>query len=175
MTTPIVIPIENPSFTEGTKGWQFGNSSGVAQVGGESFAYAGYGGTFFQELTESPAKVQQAPGQQPGYYVEGFYALKFSVKNFFPSYPGKYDVELYYGTQSLGETYGWGTAAKTEVTVIIPSPGYMIAAKSLPTGPLQGQKNFSIHITASDGTANGGWTLLFKDFSLTFTPDSGVP
>lgn len=176
MNTPVVIPIANPSFEQGATGWEFAPSSGVAQVGGKNVAYAGYGGTFFQDLGISPAKIQQAPGQQAGYYLEGIYTLKFSVWNFFPSYPGKYDAELYYGTQSLGEVYGWGTKNLQEVTVVFPSPGYMIAAKPLPTGPIaQGSKNFTLHFTASDGTANGGWTLLFKDVSLTFSPNEATP
>jgi hypothetical protein len=172
VSTPIVIPIENPSFTEGTTGWQFAGGGGVAQVNGRLVAYAGYKSSFSQTLAASPSKVQQSPILPAGYYVEGVYALKFSVANFFPAYPGYFTVEIDYGSQELGESSGWGTAAFNEVTLVWASPGYIIADKALPDGgPVQGAQNFTLHFTVNDGSANGGWTLLFTDISLTFTPN----
>jgi hypothetical protein len=169
LTVP--VPIQNPSFEQGATGWQFENSSGVTQVAGKEVAYAGYGGTFSQELSTSPAEVQALAN--PAYHSEGVYTLKFSVTNYFPTYPGLYNAEIDFGLQELCESYGWATGKFTQVTLTCPSSNYLIVDGPLPGtgGPVQGAEKFSIHFTVNDGSANGGWTVLFKDVSLTFTPN----
>jgi hypothetical protein len=165
----IIVPIENPSFQWGATGWKFGPSSGITQfndpnhiLGSISVAYAGYGGSFSQVLTATPAQLQEF---KPGYTNEGVYVLKFSVANFYPSYPGYYTAEVSFGTQELCETSGWGTKSFTEVTLVCPGPGYLVVDKALPNGgPVQGQQKLAISFTAS------GWTLLFDNISMEFTP-----
>jgi len=158
--TPTVIPIGS--------NWHFGPSSGITSSG----LYAGYGGSFSQDLGISPRTVQApSPGWQYG--TEGTYTLTFSEVNYFPPYPGKYDVEITFGTQQLCEGYGWGTSRTQKVTVVCPSSNYMVLGKSLPGGgPEQGMNNLVLTVTVNDGSANGGWPVVFNDFSLTFTPVS---
>jgi hypothetical protein len=153
----VIVPIQNPSFAQGEIGWQFGPSSGVDN----GSAYAGYGGSFSQVLTTTPAQLQE---YKPGYTIEGKYILKFSPANYFPSYPGQYNVELYFGTQQLCEAHElWGTKTFTEVTITCPSPGYLIVDKALPLGgPVQGQQHFVLTFTGN------GWPTRSKDYSLSF-------
>lgn len=156
----VVVPIKNPSFEQGTSGWQFGPSSGVTQ----SKAYAGYGGSFSQNLGISPQAVQKpSPGWQ--YVTEGVYTLNFSVANYFPNYPGYYTAEIYFGTQELCETSGWGASHFSQVTLTCPSSGYIVIAKSLPSGgPVQGANDLVVKFSVS------GWTVLFDKVSLEFIP-----
>jgi hypothetical protein len=141
--------------------WQFGNSSGQAG----DILYAGYGGTFYQVLTTTPAQMQE---YKPGYATAGIYELKFSVANYFQSYPGYYTAEVDFGTQELCETSGWGMPSFTEIILDCPAPSYIIVDNALASNgvssPVQGQSPIAIHFTV------GGWTLLFNNVSLTFTP-----
>lgn len=157
----VVIPVQNPSFDQGTAGWQFGPDSGVMQ----STAYAGNGGAFSQNLGVSPLAVQKpSPGWQ--YVTEGVYTLNFSVTNYFPNYPGYYTAEIYFGTQELCETSGWGALRSNRVTLTCPSSGYIVIAKSLPNGgPVQGSSDLVVKFSVK------GWIMLFDDVSLTFTPN----
>lgn len=158
-SAPQTIPIGNA--------WCFGPSSGLTQ---SSMLYAGYGGTFSQTLTVSPAKLQE---YYPGYFNEGVYVLKFSVANWFPAYPGYYTAEIDFGTQELCEASGWGTRTFTEVVLTCPAAGYIVADKSLPGGgPVQGAKDFVIHFAVNDGSPNGGWPVLFDNISLTYTSEA---
>ena len=135
--------------------WQFGPNTGITSSG----LYAGYGGSFSQALSTAPAQMQE---YKPGYTVEGVYVLKFSTINNFPSYPGYYTAEVSFGTQELCETSGWGTKPLTEITLVCPSPGYLIVDKALPLGgPAQGQQNFKLTVTVQ------GWTLLFPTDKVT--------
>lgn len=187
----VIVPVQNPSFEPastlsgypadpcGLRGtipsWNFGPGSGVLQQNscgialppdGVTVAYAGYGSVFSQDLGVSPATIQAWPGK-PSYHKEGIYVLKFSVANYFPSYPGYYEAKISFGTQELCETTGWGTRNFTQVTLVCPSPGYLIVDKALPGGgPVQGQQNLAITFSAQ------GWTVLFDDVSLTFTPEN---
>lgn len=187
----VVVPIENQSFESasalpsypadpcGVRGltvpaWNFNPDSGVFQPNscgialppeGKTVAYAGNGATFYQILSTKPAELQQLPDRPKGYLAEGAYTLKFSVANYFPSYPGYYEAKISFGTQELCETTGWGTRNFTKVTLTCPSPSYIIAAKSLPEGgPVQGSANLAISFTGK------GWILLFDKVSLEFTP-----
>lgn len=155
------LPVQNPSF-ESPAGWKFSSGSAIAQ----SVAFAGYGSSFSQDLGVSPATIQAWPGK-PSYHKEGIYVLKFSVANYFSSYPGYYEAKISFGTQELCETTGWGTRNFKEITLVCPSPGYLIVDKALPAGgPVQGQQNLAITFSAQ------GWTQLFDDVSLTFTPEN---
>lgn len=154
---PVSIPIENPSF-ESYAGWKF-ESGGRIENG---VALAGYGSSFSQTLSTTPSALQE---YRPGYTIDGFYVLKFSVANYFPSYPGYYAAKVSFGTQELCETSGWGTRASTQITLVCPSPGYLIVDKALPAGgPVQGQQNLAISFSAP------GWTVLFDNVSMTWTP-----
>jgi hypothetical protein len=159
----VVIPIQDS--------WQFGPSSGLTAAG---IPYAGYRGSFSQDLGISPREVQKpSPGWQYG--TEGTYTLTFSEQNYLPSYPGRYDVEISFGTQQLCGTYGWGTSKANKVTLSCPSSNYMVFGKSLPGGePEQGSNNLFLTFTVDDGSANGGWPVTFDKFSLTFTPTTGA-
>lgn len=166
---PIVIPIQNPSFEQGATSWNFIPSSGVMQLNGVPVAYAGYKGSFWQDLGVSPLKIQQRPDKPQGYNYEGVYTLKFQAANYFPHYPGYYEVKLSFGTQELCEASRWGMADLTEVTLSCTSSGYLISAKSLPGGgPAQGQQNFVLTFHVDDGSPNGGWPVNATKFSLTF-------
>lgn len=161
----VVVPIQNPSFEQGAEGWKFGTNSGTMQSNGVPVAFAGYGGAFSQDLGVSPSQLQAMPNK-PGYHVEGVYALKFSVASYFPSYPGYYEAKISFGTQELCETTGWGMRTSKEITLVCPSPGYLIVDKALPAGgPAQGSNNLAITFSVN------GWTLLFDDVSLNFTPE----
>jgi hypothetical protein len=156
-----------------TDAWKFGSGSGTAQVDGETVVYAGFGASFSQDLGISPAKIQAMPGKPAGYIVEGIYTLSFSVASKDRSYPGYFTAEIDFGTQELGETSGWGVQKLTRVSASWPCPGYIVVDKSLPGGgPVQGASNLVLHITVNDGSQNGGWPLLFTDFSLEFTPNA---
>ena len=168
---PIVVPIQNPLFEQGTSGWQFGPSSGVMQSGGMPVGYAGYGGSFSQTLGVTPQTIQ-APSPGWTYATEGVYVLKFSVANFYANYPGYYTAEIDFGTQELCETSGWGTIYFNQVTLTCPGSNYIVFAKALPEGgPVQGSSDLVIHFTVNTGAGNGGWPVLFKNVSLTFTPN----
>ena len=167
----VVVPVQNSSFEQGSTAWQFGPSSGIMQKGGTPVAYAGYGGTFSQDLGISPRTVQKPSPGWP-YGTEGVYVLTFSVANYFPSYPGYYSAEIDFGTQELCEASGWGTYHFSQVTLTCPCSNYIVLAKALPGGgPVQGSNDLVIHFTVNDGSANGGWPVLFEDVSLTFTPN----
>lgn len=162
---PVPIPIQNPSFEQGTTGWHFGPSSGVIQSGGKLVADAGYGGSFSQVLTTTPANLQE---YKPGYAFDGVYVLTFSVANYFPQYPGYYTANVSYGTQELCEASGWGMAESTQITLICPSPNYLVRYRQLggvaSSGPPQGQQPLVIKFHVD------GWTLLFDKVSLEFMP-----
>lgn len=158
-SAPQTIPIGNA--------WCFGPSSGMTQ---SNMLYAGYGGTFSQTLSMTPKQVQEF---YPGYFHDGMYMLGFSVANWFPSYPGYYTVEIDFGTQELCESSGWGTSTFSQVTISCPGSSYIVADKSLPGGgKVQGAQPFVIRFTVNDGSANGGWPLLFQNVTLTFTPEA---
>jgi hypothetical protein len=152
----MIIPIGN---------WQFASGSGLDPARGIPFA--GYGGSFSQILSLTPDVVQAMP-DKPGYHVQGVYTLTFKVENHFASYPGYYDVELGFGTQELGECTGWGTNGPTEVSVVWPSPGYLIVDKALPSGgQVQGKQPFYLKFS----TPVWSWPVLFDAVSLVFTPN----
>lgn len=167
----VVVPIQNASFEQGTAGWQFGPSSGITQSNGKTVAYAGYGGTFSQDLGISPMQLQK---DQLGHVIDGVYTLKFSIANYFPPYPGYYEVKVSFGAQELCDASGWGTRNFSQISLVCPSPDYFIIDQALqPDGPAQGASNLKITFTGS------GWLVLFKGdcslpkcpISLTFTPD----
>lgn len=185
----VSVPIQNHSFEplsalEGypsgpcgvsgrtLPGWQFSSNSGVFQPNGscgiapppdgKTVAYAGYGGAFSQTLTTTPASLQE---YKPGYSIDGVYVLKFSVANYFPVYPGYYEVKVSFGAQELCDASGWGTRNFAQISLVCPSPDYFIIDQALqPDGPAQGASNLKITFTGS------GWLVLFDDVSLSFTP-----
>jgi hypothetical protein len=129
---------------------------------GQTVGYAGYGGSFSQTLMATPAQFQDFVHGGP---AEGVYTLTFWVANYFPHYPGQYDVEVSFGTQQLCESYGWGTGAFTKVTMICPASQHLVSGNSEPGGgPAQGSNPFVITFTVN------GWILLFDNVSMTFTP-----
>lgn len=141
-------------------GWILGPGSRIDN----GILIAGYGSSFSQTLSTTPAQLQE---YKLGYTIEGTYILKLSVVNYFPSYPGYYTAEVSFGTQELCETSGWGTKSFTEVTLVCPGPGYLIVDKALPLGgPVQGQQPLVIKFSVN------GWTELFDNVSLSFTPES---
>ncbi len=146
--------------------WAFGSGSGTIQVNGSPVLYAGYGSTFSQDLGISPKQVQVWPGR-PNYYKEGTYTLTFTVQEGIPSYPGYYHIEIDFGTQELGDCSGWGKMRAQQMTVTWPGTNYIVIDKSLPSGGLvQGDQNLTINGSVV------GWTTLFSNFNLTFTPDA---
>jgi len=188
----VVVPIQNPSFETvlsppgypsdscglrgpSVSGWQIGAGSGVFQPtnlntcgialppDGATVAIAGYGSKFSQTLSTTPSQLQE---YRPGYASDGVYTLKFSVANYFPTYPGYYEAKVSFGTQELCETSGWGARTFTQVTLVCPASAYIVIDKSLPGGGLvQGKSNLAVTFTAP------GWTLLFDNVSLSFTPN----
>jgi len=196
----IAIPIKNPSFEQvsafrytdscGTgwwfaADWQMGAGSAVFQPAnpnpcwialppsGAFVGMAGYGSSFHQTLSISPQDVQgiSIPNYGPA-WTEGFYVLTFSVANYYPKYPGYYTANVSFGMQELCEASGWGTQKFAPVTVVCPGPEYIVGAASLPDGGIvQGKQQFVITFTVNDGSANGGWPIMFDDVSLTFTPN----
>lgn len=101
----------------------------------------------------------------------GVYTLTFSESNPLGNYTGRFEVELSFGTQNLCDSYGWGTSVVLQVTVICPSPGYLIIDQSLPGGgSVQGAKDLVVTWTVNDGSFNGGWPVKFDNVSLKFTP-----
>lgn len=133
--------------------------------------YAGYGGSFSQTLGVSP-KTVQAPSPGWNYVTEGTYTLKFSVTNYFVSYPGYFHAEVSFGTQELCEASGLAKHYQEEITVTCPSSGYIVIAKSLPDGgPVQGQQPLAIKFSSPSWS----WPVLFPNpekISLTFKPES---
>lgn len=130
----------------------------------------GYGQEHSEDLGVSPANFQE---YKPGYAITGFYALTFSLENSLASYPGYFQVKLSFGTQELGDCSGWGTDKLTEVTLICPSPGYLIIDHSLNcdqnpcvTCPPQGSLNLVFTSSVN------GWPIKFSNVSLIFTPQS---
>jgi len=122
-----------------------------------------------QDLGIAPATVQAIPGRSWGYY-EGVYTLKFSVQNYYPTYPGSYDVNVSFGTQQLCEIYGWGKAIVTDVVLKCPAPNFIVIDGFLPDPkqvqpPPQGTQNLVVTFTP------GSWQLVVSNVSFTFTPD----
>lgn len=147
----VSIPIQSA-------GWVLGPGSRIEN----GAIIAGYGSSFSQTLSMTPSQLQE---YRPGYVNEGAYVLKFSIINYFPSYPGYYEAKISFGTQELCETTGWGTRAFSQITLTCPSPGYLIVDKSLPSGgPVQGQQPLAISFHVD------GWIVLFDKVSLEFTP-----
>lgn len=157
----MIIPV--PSLDK----WQLSADTHLVKLPDDTNAIQAQGSTFSVDLGITPHRVQADPNHpQPGYALDGIYQLTFSVANALPSYPSGYDIEISYGTQQLFECYGWGTAIFSQITVNFPSPHYLIIYHAMPGGgPPQGENNLVIN-----GAESGGWPLLFKDVSLTFTP-----
>jgi hypothetical protein len=126
----------------------------------------GYGQTLSEDLGVSPAHFQE---YQPGYTIAGIYTLTVSVANHFYSYPGYLAYKVTFGSQELCDGSVWAEGVLTQVTLICPSPGYLIVDRSLydngTIGPVQGKSN--LVITWSAGQT---WPVLGRDVSLTFTP-----
>lgn len=159
--------------------WALGAGSGLVPLPDGTMAVgAGYGSSFSRDLGISPAQIQTLP--VGGCCTKGIYQMNFSVVNGEPGYPGYYTAEVYFGTQELCEASGWGMGAFLwngaygsfyRNSFTCHSPAYLIWAKSLPGGgTAQGQSNLFVKFTVNDGSFNGGWPLVFKDVSLTFTP-----
>lgn len=165
----VSIPIQNADFSQGTSGWQLGYSTGVTQLttGGQA-GYAGYGGTLSQTLAATPKQIQ-APSPGWPYVTDGVYALTFSATNYYGVYPDYLTAEIDFGTQEFCKQSFWATQQWHRITMICPSPGYLIIDAALDdsgnSSPVQSSQPFVIHFTG------GGWPVLFKNVSLTFSPN----
>ena len=146
---PIPVPIQSAPFT------------------------LGYGQTISLTLAVTPKTVQAPIPGAAGYpYVaDGVYVLTFDVSNQLSVYPGYYTVEIDFGSQELCEASGWGTQNWNHITIICPSPGYIIIDRSLTdtdaSGPVQSSYPLVIHFTG------GGWPNSFNNEALAFTPNQG--
>lgn len=159
MNWPTIPPILLSSFKLGA-----GSKLDTAPDGSQVLN-VGYGSIASVDLGITPAQLQAYPPGTPPYAREGLYTLTFEAANFFPNYPGEYDIEIDFGTQKFAELYGWGQNLFTTVTMTCPSPAYLIIDQALPGGgPVQGAKDFTINIF------NSSWPLMLKNLSLTFTP-----
>lgn len=124
----------------------------------------GYGQSNSQALTVTPYQVQDDPNH-PGYLRDGFYKLTFTVQNYFPTYPGYYDVQVLFGTQEFCETSGWAAGAVQQITLICPAPHYIVEYQALPSGgPVQGSNPFALTFFVP------GWQILFNNIAFTYTP-----
>lgn len=126
----------------------------------------GYGSSFSQDLGVTPQSIQKTPTG----YTDGVYVIHFQEQNHFPPYPGKWELELTFGTQKLCDWYGWGTRHSSVIETCT-SSAYLVIDQALPGGgPVQGGNNLVATWTVNDGSFNGGWPIIFKDAWLTFTP-----
>jgi hapalindole biogenesis HpiC1 cyclase-like protein len=179
------IPVQNYSFEStppltagqcgpigGTApGWTFGSDSGVFQPtnpnpcsgvplplpDGKKVAYAGNGGAFSQDLGVKASSLQAVS--------DVVYNLKFSVANYFGGYPGYYEAKISLGTHELCSTDGWGTQKWAQVTLVCPSPHYLVFYR-WPDGTA-----FDLNDHLSISFSGTGWILLFDNVSLTFSPN----
>jgi len=154
---PVSIHIQNPSFEQGTTGWQWsGEPSRPFQPAketsptpgfpfppapdGSMVAVAGYGATFFQDIA-IPAR--------PG----GIYTLKFFVANYFYWYPGQYiasvTLDSFY-EKPLCSASGHALGDFTEITLLC---------------PVRDQPATNLRISF----AGNRWSSMFDNASLTFT------
>jgi len=126
--------------------------------------------TSSETLDVTPASLQEF---KPGYTHDGTYTLRFSIQNYFISYPGYYTATISYGSQELCEISGWGDKAVTEITLACPSPGYLVindsfsppdASGNYTAGPPQGTSNFILTFRGA------GWPTLFSGISFAYTP-----
>lgn len=169
------IPIQNPSFLLGDSGWQIGAGSGTTQTDcngnalGVTAAYAGYGSSFSQLLTTTPKSLQEF---QPNHYTDGIYILQFDARSCFVSYPGYYIVEIRFGSQELCDaSLGWPTRSFQRVMMICLAHAYIVENQALPGGGgVQSGMPFVLKLTANDGSSNGGWPVLARNFVFSFMP-----
>ena len=140
----------------------------------------GYGVPYIETLSLSPSQFQvpvvagAISWNTPPYGYEGVYTLTFDVQNFFPAYPGWYDVEIYFGTQKLCEVAGWGRRAVQTVSVPCGSPGYIIIDQTLGIDPgaisggsahVQSVEPFQITYSVP------GWQLAITNVQFTWAQD----
>lgn len=194
-TSPIVVPIENPSFEpsyaltppgypsdscgirgSSVPGWTFGAGSGIIQLFNpnpcgiplppDGTTVAIAGyGSRFYQTLTVSPLIVQKPSPSWKYVTEGNYTLTISVANYFHSYPGYYTVEVDFGSQELCEATGWATGNFSQVSVVCPGPGYLVIDKALPNG---GPVQGSQNFVINGYVQ--GWPVLFDKASLTFTP-----
>jgi len=167
-------------------GWQNSSGAGLAQANsplpsgcwpwtapdGKTVAYVGYGSSFSQDTGVRPFDLQGDPSHpgQFGYAVDGTYTLKFWVTNNFGVYPGPFEATVAFvgkpGTQKICQKYGWAAQPFQEITVICPSPRYLVVDQwlDIPGAP---PADPDAHIVIS--FEGDGWTVLLDKVSLTFT------
>lgn len=152
---PIPILVLNPSFEQGTSGWQWSGSRPFEPAhfasptpnfpfppppDGSTVALAGYGSFFFQDIA-IPAR------------PSGIYALKFSVANYFYWYPGQYvasvSLDSFY-QKPLCSVSGHALGDFTEITLLCPVRDQVAT-------------NLRMQFQAN------GWSSLFDKVSLEFT------
>lgn len=122
-----------------------------------------------QDLGVTPQQIQAIPGR-PGYYYEGTYTLTFTAKNYYPNYPGYFEVKLSFGTQELCDASGVATIQAAQVTVTCPVSNYIVIDRGLPSGgPVQGGSDLAVTWTVG-GNGWPNWPIQFDSVSLTFTP-----
>lgn len=138
---PVNIPIQNPSFTEGTTGWKCTAGSSVIQFNGAPMLDLGYGANCQQTI-----RVLQMP--------VGVYTLSFSVENFFYWYPGEYTASI-----SLSGAYESPWCS----TSFHPLGDSMQVSVACPVRDMYAQ---DLTIAIYDK----GWQSLATNFALKFTP-----
>jgi len=200
-STPVTVNIQNASFEDVSfsppggmeecglanryviPGWTFhhdelGSGGGVLRPAspplpgcwpltaqdGQNVAFAGGGESFSQDTGVKPSELQV--------HKDGFYKMKFWVANYFGAYPGYFEGKILLvgstGTQELCSTDGWAMLHWAEVTLTCPSPYYLIYDQLLIPGSPPADPNAHLAIVFSAT----GWTVLFDNVSLTFTPET---
>lgn len=100
----------------------------------------------------------------------GVYTLKFSVQNYFTVYPGYYEAKISLGqNHELCSTDGWATQNFTQVTLVCPSPGYIVFDQWPDDSPFD--PNAHLVVSFSNNSV-AYWPLMFDNVSLSFTPES---
>jgi len=175
ITNEINIPLTETSFGIG-----YGNSGPQEGAGSH---------------TETVASAYSLQVRPIGIYAtDGVYTLKFSVKSFFFSYPGYFEVVITMGPQTCTVTGcapvpcpitgctpanpgsqeicsrdGWSESDYADVTISCPNPIYLVIDQSLslPGVPPATQTSM-LPITLTFFTPS--WSVWYKDASFTFTP-----
>jgi hypothetical protein len=149
---------------------------------GANAALIGYGDSLLQDTGISASSLQAASGvRDVSGYHEGLYTLTFYEAGYLWAYPaGYYEAKISLGTtdqygvihpgNELCSTDGWGTEIWHQVTLVCPSPAYIVFNK-WPSGyPEIDTSSFDPNAHLIVSLSNVGWPVLFDSVSLTFTP-----
>jgi hypothetical protein len=157
---PIVIPIPNASFEQGTTGWTFDVGSRIfdpasetSPTPGEPFPPAPDGAIVALVGTNPVVSDPIAIPTRPS----GIYTLRFYAANFFYWYPGQYTVSVSLDSfyETLCTTSGHALGDFAQITLVC---------------PVRDQPATNLRISFTGSVAPTFWPTFFDKFSLTFTP-----